>query len=170
MSDGLALCLRGGGGCAVSRFLLPPPPPPRSSSSSFLSLLTHRPPHSIQHSSLPVSSTSSWYVLIHPATQPSSHPATHQPTHPPTHPPTHLSQTKQQFLLACLSLGVLVVKRYREHPPRPIVIWALDSSKQCFGAVRLPPTHPPTHPPSHSFYQSINSPTHPPTYHRGLPT
>ncbi|GAB5036852.1 Hypothetical protein NocV09_05100210 [Nannochloropsis oceanica] len=39
-----------------------------------------------------------------------------------------------QFLLACLSLGVLVVKRYREHPPRPLTIWALDSSKQCFGA------------------------------------
>ncbi|TFJ80323.1 hypothetical protein NSK_008328 [Nannochloropsis salina CCMP1776] len=39
-----------------------------------------------------------------------------------------------QFLLACLSLGVLVVKRYREHPPRPFMVWVLDSSKQCVGA------------------------------------
>ena len=168
MSDGLALCPRGGGGCSEQL------PPSSSSSSSFLllvvPLLTYSSPTSFHSTQLVAGQFDKFVVRTYPPSHPAIQPPTNQPTHPPTHPPTHLSQTKQQFLLACLSLGVLVVKRYREHPPRPIVIWALDSSKQCFGAVRLPPTHPPTHLVTHSINQPTHPPTHPPTYHRGLPT
>ncbi|CAO3583158.1 unnamed protein product [Absidia cylindrospora] len=39
-----------------------------------------------------------------------------------------------QLVLASSALLILVYKRYRERPQRPVEIWALDVSKQFFGA------------------------------------
>jgi hypothetical protein len=42
-----------------------------------------------------------------------------------------------QAVLGALSLLSLVWKRYREHPRRPVKVWAFDVSKQVFGTVLL---------------------------------
>ncbi|KAI9090518.1 vacuolar membrane protein-domain-containing protein [Phlyctochytrium arcticum] len=39
-----------------------------------------------------------------------------------------------QVLMASVALGSLIVKRQREHPRRPFIIWAMDTSKQAVAA------------------------------------
>ena len=39
-----------------------------------------------------------------------------------------------QFILAIIAFSSLLVKRQRELPKRPLLIWIMDSSKQAFGA------------------------------------
>ncbi|KAJ3089785.1 hypothetical protein HK102_005512 [Quaeritorhiza haematococci] len=39
-----------------------------------------------------------------------------------------------QIVLGCIALSSLIVKRSREHPKRPVVIWAFDTSKQAIAA------------------------------------
>lgn len=40
-----------------------------------------------------------------------------------------------QMLLGFIALSVLAVKRCREHPPRPVIVWLYDASKQGIGAL-----------------------------------
>ena len=40
-----------------------------------------------------------------------------------------------QIVLGLIALSGLVYKRHREHPKRPVKVWALDVSKQCFGGL-----------------------------------
>jgi hypothetical protein len=40
-----------------------------------------------------------------------------------------------QAMLGILSFLALVVKRYFEHPKRPMIVWLLDTSKQAFSSV-----------------------------------
>lgn len=40
-----------------------------------------------------------------------------------------------QGLLGILSFLALVVKRYFEHPKRPVIVWLLDTSKQAFSCI-----------------------------------
>jgi hypothetical protein len=40
-----------------------------------------------------------------------------------------------QALLGILSFLALIVKRYFEHPKRPMIVWLLDTSKQAFSSV-----------------------------------
>lgn len=40
-----------------------------------------------------------------------------------------------QALLGLLSFLALIVKRYLEHPKRPMIVWLLDTSKQAFSSV-----------------------------------
>jgi hypothetical protein len=42
-----------------------------------------------------------------------------------------------QGLLGLLAVSSLAVKRWREHPRRPVKIWFFDASKQVFGSVLL---------------------------------
>ncbi|KAI9916836.1 hypothetical protein PsorP6_017115 [Peronosclerospora sorghi] len=42
--------------------------------------------------------------------------------------------TLLQILLGCIALSVLVIKRVREVPRRPLLVWAFDASKQMIGA------------------------------------
>ncbi|KAI8974948.1 vacuolar membrane protein-domain-containing protein [Pilobolus umbonatus] len=40
-----------------------------------------------------------------------------------------------QILLACLAFSTLIIKRQREKPQRPLLIWSLDVSKQVIGGI-----------------------------------
>jgi hypothetical protein len=42
-----------------------------------------------------------------------------------------------QGMLGLLAVSSLAVKRWREHPRRPVKIWFFDASKQVFGSVLL---------------------------------
>ncbi len=39
-----------------------------------------------------------------------------------------------QFMMACIALSSLLVKRHREHPRRPYLVWAFDTSKQALAS------------------------------------
>ena len=39
-----------------------------------------------------------------------------------------------QLLLGCIALSILILKRYRENPQRPYIVWLFDSLKQIVGS------------------------------------